>query len=123
MNEFNGYYRVLFNKLPGGPDAPAEFIELEDKFGRGVGPAGGSEWVPITISHKEDGTPIGHVELRIPAHPAMNALYKACRKAIDACTNCFEGDVYGLVPEDGPLYVCPICHDAREAVALAKQGK
>lgn len=40
-----GRYYVRFNKLPGGPDEPAEFIELEDEHGRGVGSDGGAKWI------------------------------------------------------------------------------
>ena len=37
--------QIRFNHLPGGPGNEAEFIELEDDQGRGMGTADGWYWV------------------------------------------------------------------------------
>lgn len=63
---FDGYYRVLFSRLPDAPNGDTQFIELENKHGHGVS---GGEWVI------EDAD--GHVELSIPAHPAISKMYEA----------------------------------------------
>ncbi len=43
MKDYNEY-RVVFTNLPGGPDEPAEFVELENEHGYSMG---GFDWVEM----------------------------------------------------------------------------
>ncbi len=109
MNEFNGYYRVLFDGHPATPTGETRFIELEDKFRRGVGPAGGSEWVIQTASYDDDGKYIpGHVELHIPAHPAMRVMHEALKEIQHRVTT---------------PWIQSIADNALERVALIEEGE
>jgi hypothetical protein len=75
MVKFDGYYRVIFDRIPDAPYGDTQFIELENHKGYGVGSESGGGWV------KNEKT--GFVELHIPQHPAMPMLYKALKQALE----------------------------------------
>ena len=67
--DYDGYYRVVFTNIPGGPDKLVQFVELEDKHGKNVGNA------PWVSDYGDMGV------LIIPNPPGYAELIAAVRKA------------------------------------------
>lgn len=60
-----GYYHVLFSRMPDAPNGDTQFIEVNDIYGVGVM----CDWI-----EKDD-----HVELVIPSHPGVAPLAQQVR--------------------------------------------
>ena len=43
------------------------------------------------------------------------------RSVIENCPHCFEGNIYGQFPEDGPTDVCKHCWEERDNIAYIKK--
>ena len=52
---------------------------------------------------------------------AAPELLEAAKATVENCS-CYHGEIYGLIPEDGPIEPCPICGPARAAIARATGG-
>ena len=89
-----GYYRVIFDHLPGGPDDPATFIELENERGEHVG----DDRACWSWTRREDGL----AELIIGRDPLIDELGKALADLLLGCWRAdAQADLSGEV--DGSL--------------------
>lgn len=89
-----GYYRVLFNHVPGGPDDPAIFVELENEHGESLG----DEFACWSWTGRDDGL----AALIIGRDPLVDKLGKALADLLQAC---WHADAQGELPAevDGSL--------------------
>lgn len=74
-------YRVKFTNLPGGPDDPAIFVELEDDQGNSLGG-------PDYPWEKEGDSIAG--EYAILVLPTYEEKFKACRNTLSNIRNSIE---------------------------------